>query len=166
MRFDHRGFLRSADAPQCSIVHEMDNSNFTRVAACLVKAGLAGKPETDTFIFQRGSAVGSGAHRDAARHEVQLRLNGGNFRHAETRLDCRFAGRCTRAPCQPPIPFVLDIGHSSPSICSLSEAPGANLASRRTINRLSSPLWIPFARRRISQDSFAPHRSPTWKKSG
>jgi hypothetical protein len=47
LKNDHRGFLGSADAPQCSIVHEMDNSNFTRVAACLVMAGLAGKPGTD-----------------------------------------------------------------------------------------------------------------------
>jgi hypothetical protein len=47
LKNDHRGFLGSVDAPQCSIVQEMDHLDFARVAACLVEAGLAGKPETD-----------------------------------------------------------------------------------------------------------------------
>jgi hypothetical protein len=39
---DYRGFLASADAPQCSLVQEMGQLGFRPLAACLVKAGLAG----------------------------------------------------------------------------------------------------------------------------
>jgi hypothetical protein len=34
-----------------------------------------------------------------------------------------------------------------------------------TIKRLSFWVWLPFASRRVLQDTFTPHRSLNWKKT-
>ena len=47
LKNDYRELLRSSDARQCVIVQEVDNLDVDEVAAWLVKAGLAGMPESD-----------------------------------------------------------------------------------------------------------------------